>query len=282
MVTVITHTDSDGVLCLATFMKATSQNCDVYFSSPSFLTNTLQKIRTERLYIFDISGTKESISEASKSGRVLWIDHHKWSDMIRPKNIEFHIDNSAKSACSLVSKHFNISAFEHIADEIDTNNVTSEEAENIRKIVAYYKGIKQGMAIALLNLSRALASRGLAAIEDYRKEIAAYEKRLKVFEDIVTKRVKIRKINGIKIAIIQTKEGIPVYVACNKLKEHEEAPFDIILVASKISGRVELRTHTGFEVLRIAKIFGGGGHKVASGAKANVEDVLTAISLLKR
>jgi oligoribonuclease NrnB/cAMP/cGMP phosphodiesterase (DHH superfamily) len=281
MVTVVTHTDGDGVLCLATFMKAASQNCEVHFSSPSILPRTLQRIRAEMLYIFDISGTKESVLEASKSERVLWIDHHSWDDVIRPENIEFHIDNSAKSACSLVSKYFCISAFERIADEIDTNSVISEEADKIRKIVAYYRGSRLGMEAAFLNFSRALASRGLAAIEDYKKEIATYEQKLRVFEDLVMKRVKIRKIDGLKVAVLRTREGIPVYVACNKLREHKEAPFDIILVASKVSGRVELRTHTNFEVLRIAKIFGGGGHKVASGARVEVEDVLTAISLLK-
>ena len=56
--------------------------------------------------------------------------------------MSFCIDSSAKSACSLVSRYFNITAFEKIADEIDTNTVTSSEADKVRKIIGHFKGMK--------------------------------------------------------------------------------------------------------------------------------------------
>jgi oligoribonuclease NrnB/cAMP/cGMP phosphodiesterase (DHH superfamily) len=275
---VVTHADSDGVLCLATFMKAMGE-CRAYFSSPSTLLHALRKIRAKNLYIFDISGTQKSVFEASKSEKVLWIDHHVWGEIVKPKNIEFYLD-STKSACRLVSRYFGHTGFEDIADEIDTNSVISEEADKLRKIVAYYKGRKRALGLRLFQLSKALAERGLDAIEDYKREITEYEKKIEFFEALVMRKVRVREVKGLKVAVLQT-EGVPVYIACNKLIEHPEAPFDIILVYSKTSGRIELRTHTGFEVLRLAKIFGGGGHKVASGAKASIEDMLTAISLIR-
>lgn len=278
MFTVVTHGDSDGVLCLATLMRAVKQPFETCFSSPATLASTL-KNRWETLYIFDISGTREAILQASKSGKVLWIDHHVWEPALRPGNIEFCIDSSAKSACTLVSRYFRVRGFEGVAEEIDTNSVESEEADKIRKIVAYYKGLK-AYGKPLLRFSRELARHGLGVVQHYGREIAAYEERLKFFEAVVMSRVKVRRINNLTVAVLQTPQQIPVYVACNKLMEHEAAPFDIILVASKRGGRVELRTHTGYDVLRIARVFGGGGHRVASGARAKLEDVLTAISFL--
>jgi oligoribonuclease NrnB/cAMP/cGMP phosphodiesterase (DHH superfamily) len=254
-------------------------NCRAYFSSPSILAYTLTKIKAKNLYIFDISGTNRSVAEASKSERVVWIDHHIWGAVRRPDNIEFYL-GSTKSACRLVSKYFGITGFENIADEIDTNNVVSPEADKLRKIVAYYKGKKQSLSFKLFQLSKALAEKGITAIDDYKREIAEYEKKISFFEELVMRKVKVRNISGLKVAVLQT-EGIPVYIATNKLIEHRDAPFDIILVYSRISGRIELRTHTRFNVLQLAKIFGGGGHKVASGAKASIEDMLTAISLMR-
>jgi oligoribonuclease NrnB/cAMP/cGMP phosphodiesterase (DHH superfamily) len=280
MITVVTHADSDGVLCLATLMRAAEQDFEARFSSPAALLSMLRGIESETLYIFDISGTREAILEASRSREVLWIDHHVWEPALRPGNIEFHIDSSAKSACTLVSRHFQVSGFEGIAEEIDTNSVASEEADKIRKIVAYYKGLK-AYSKPLLRFSRELARHGVEAIRRYKREIAAYEEKLKLFEEVVMRRVKVRKINELNIAVLEAPMRIPIYVACNKLREHEAAPFDVILVTSRASGRVELRTHTDYDVLRIARIFGGGGHRVASGAKAKPEDVLTAISFLR-
>ncbi|RLG02313.1 MAG: phosphoesterase, partial [Thaumarchaeota archaeon] len=109
----------------------------------------------------------------------------------------------------------------------------------------------------------------------------AYEDELRSFEELVKRYSRVKQVNGIKIAVVRTPRRIPVYVAYNVLTRHDEAPFDIIIVTSRMSDRVELRTHTGYDVLRIARIFGGGGHRVASGARADVEDVLTAISFLK-
>ncbi|HDM35834.1 MAG TPA: phosphoesterase [Candidatus Syntrophoarchaeum butanivorans] len=276
----VTHADADGVLSLATLMMVMGDRMRVYFSHPNGLLSTLKRIESEKLYIFDIAGSKESIIEAARSGEVLWIDHHIWEPQIRPENVSFCIDSSAKSACSLVSRYFNITAFEKIADEIDTNTVTSSEADKVRKIIGHFKGMKDSNR-HFLHFAKKLAERGLEALEDYREEIIAYEDELRSFEELVKRYSRVKQVNGVKIAVVRTPRRIPVYVAYNVLTRHDEAPFDIIIVTSRMSDRVELRTHTGYDVLRIARIFGGGGHRVASGARADVEDVLTAISFLK-
>ena len=76
---------------------------------------------------------------------------------------------------------------------------------------------------------------------------------------------------------------------------HSDAPFDVIAVLihkyfrigkdrnnkykNKRFTKVEFRTHTDRDILELAKLFGGGGHKLASGA--TIMDGLDVEELIK-
>ena len=104
---------------------------------------------------------------------------------------------------------------------------------------------------------------------------------LKQKEKIIIKKLKTQEINKIKIAYIELEEHIPVYYITNLLKN--KGPFDIILVMTKnmVSTKLEFRTQTGFNVYNIAKLFNGGGHKVASGATATIPTSLVLFKIKK-
>jgi len=63
--------------------------------------------------------------------------------------------------------------------------------------------------------------------------------------------------------------------------QHPEAPFDVVIVINRAqsSTRCEFRTHKDYDVLKLARWLGGGGHHMASGA--NVERRVKIEELLK-
>lgn len=294
--TVITHMDADGVLSLATLMKRLGHSdLRSYFTSPASLLNIILKSILDRenslgmLYIFDLAGDRESVIAASIYRKVKWIDHHEWESP-SPENIEFYVDSSADSACRLVSGYFSVHGFEEIADEIDTNDVKTDESNRIRNIISYLRDKNRGKILskALFEFAKDLAENGLGILYGDRYEIMMneYREKLKEFEDLISGGLKIYNLDKISVATIESQRSFPVYHACNMLEHHTNAPFDVILAVFKFknSTKIELRTQTGFDVHRVAKAFGGGGHRVASGAKVDCcvdkEDVLRIIDIL--
>ncbi|MEM2900547.1 MAG: hypothetical protein QXT63_07115, partial [Thermoplasmata archaeon] len=78
-----------------------------------------------------------------------------------------------------------------------------------------------------------------------------------------------------KLAILESDRGFPVHIAFNKLVNHKEAPFDVFAVLVHSGGeetqrkritKAEFRTMSEQNVYKIARFFGGGGHRLASGA----------------
>jgi len=302
--TVITHMDADGILSLATFLRYNRSIAEenglnylivkpsVYFTSPINLLNTiLISILHNRnvnnlnmLYIFDLSGLRESIISASIYKKAVWIDHHYWNIVKKPENIEFHIDPTSNSACRLVSKYFSIYDFEDVADEIDTNNIKTDEGERIRTIISYLRDENRGKNLSekLYKFTEELAYTGISILYDtyYESMIDLYKERLKEIDDIIADFLNIYEVAGLKVAVVTSDKSLPVYHIYNRLINHKDAPFDLILVIFYFNDitKIEFRTQTNFNTRNLAKIFNGGGHITASGA--TVEGHLTVDEIL--
>ena len=293
---VISHQDADGVFCTAIYlMKEKNEKCRCYFTSPIKLLNTIcysiiRNNSLDKLYVFDLSGNEKTLKASSIFDRAVWIDHHQWKDVKAPENVEVIVNSRAKSAARVVAEYFDIfPEWLGISEEIDTNSVVTREAEELRGIITMLKKKYRNKLLSreLFYLSKGLASHGLDVLlaSKYRNLIKEYEAWMgelkeKIYPDIY-------QICNHKIAIIEEKEFFPVYLICNELKNHQKAPFDIILCIFRNGlTKLEFRTHTGFDVLQIARSYGGGGHKVASGAsvKSNIskEEILHKIGELMK
>jgi len=309
--TVITHMDADGVLSLATFLRYnrsivkeedTQKNHytirpSIYFTSPVNLLNTiLISILNNRnvnnldmLYIFDLSGTRESIISASIYKKAVWIDHHYWEIVNKPENIEFYIDHTSNSACRLVSKYFSVYDFDDLADEIDTNNIKTDYGERIRTIISYLRDENRGKSLSekLYKFAEDLAYTGIDIIYDtyYESMIDLYKKRLMEIDEIIASSLNIYRVADLKVAVVTSDRSLPVYHIYNKLMDHKDAPFDLVLVIFYLDDvtKIEFRTQTKFNTRDLAKMFGGGGHILASGATVDghitIDEILRDIEM---
>ena len=290
---IVSHNDADGIICVAlTFIKFPESKFYVYFATPSSLKQRLCKIIMQRdvnsdIFLYDLTPTNESLYLAGIFSDILWIDHHEWDKLNKPSNpnIKLINDPKAESNAKLVAKHFKIkSELVEIANQIDKNNVKTEDAEFLRDAINAVKHFYMKTPLLLNSrLKKISVQLALSGIDKLRKDLELFsliEKNKKREEKLKTellKNVKTFEINNKKVAIYETMNPIPSYVVLNKLKEHPDSPFDIIIVlfrqlnpkTRKISTKIELRTHTDTDVVRLAKLLGGGGHRVASGASFN-------------
>lgn len=305
-ITVISHADSDGVLAVATFIKYLTENkfnpeVNAYFTSPAHLLDTISisLFKKEKIFkeicIFDFSGRRESLCASAVYEHAYWFDHHQWEKISGiPKNVKLFVDSSLPSAVSVINKFLKFhTEFEKYANEIDTNAVATKEAERIRDIVSAWKYKSSGMMLntALITLAKKLAANGIEEIFNptYDHIIAEYKKWLSQTEKSFSENLNIYRKGNLKICVVYINEPIPIFHIFNVLKIHAEAPFDILVVVTynekNNSTKLEFRTYTDKNVFALAKVFGGGGHKVASGAlvyeKITSDELLSAIDLVK-
>ncbi len=279
----IAHADCDGVACISLLYQAKNTfKIPTFFTTPKNLRNTLCKSMINReldeLYIFDLSGDKKTCRIASAFSKVVWIDHHVWEEKEEHDNINFILGESP-SACELASQYFGIkSELASLINEIDRNEVEREDAKFLRDVCGAikYKFSKSSfLNKKLVELAKTLAFGGLEKLREnpsIANLLLEYRKWIEGLEGKIIAETIVREKNGYRIAFYQTTQAIPTYLVFNKLKEHESAPFDLIVVFyySSFSGRLrtklEFRTQTGKDVLKIAKELGGGGHRIAAGA----------------
>jgi oligoribonuclease NrnB/cAMP/cGMP phosphodiesterase (DHH superfamily) len=327
--TVIAHLDVDGVLCVAALNKMLkskpvesadfdeNQRLRVFFTSPTKILNTLAKSIPDLnkvvdedfcigdLYICDLSIHRDTLLGSSIYDQVKWFDHHEYdpdeqfdSDI---ENIELVIDPTAESAASIICKYFKLdNDLGQLADEVDQNNVTSDSAKRLREIVGALRLQYSGTRLKrlLFELARQL-SEDINAInnEIYDQIIEDYNKWLEDINKYTNDNLKLHTINGHKIGILETENAAPVYFINNQLKDHPEAPIDILTVMihkffrigkdrnnkfkNKKYTKLEFRTHTDQDLLDLAKLYGGGGHKFASGATVmegvDIDELLKSI-----
>lgn len=280
---VISHGDADGICCVALFYKAKkSSRIPVIFTSPAALKDTLcrsmVKRKLDELYIFDLSGTKETVRIASAWEKVIWLDHHSWKPEDKFENMEIII-KPYESATKAVAEYFGIKdKIVDIANEIDTNSVISSEAEFLRNLIGAIKwkfNAKKELNSKLREISKEIAFRGIDELqtkENYSRLIQEFNEFIERSLSEMIQKIKIETVNGMRIAIYESTKFLPVYAITEKLSKHKEAPFDIIAVIFyRVSGRgvltkIELRTHTGVNVKKIAEMLSGGGHEMAAGA----------------
>lgn len=294
---VITHTDSDGLLSLAVFLKTLPADTPVkvLFSSPTRLFSTIAAAidendeENELLYVFDLAGTREALIAGLVFDKSVWVDHHTWEQAdVTHERLEVMVDPTSPSAAQLVARFFKIdSGLEGVAEEIDTNQIKSPEAQRLRDLVDANKGREdwESVSRSMQELARKLAANGPSEVmkEEYNQLLEEYGAWAKKVEDRARELLQVHKVKELNVAVVDSSDRLPVYLVNRALLAHPEAPFDVVITLSRQPGttRVEFRTQKGYDVLKLARWLGGGGHKMASGAhvekRIRVEDLLKII-----
>ena len=295
MLTVMTHMDADGIISLSLFLKKIGgYRVRTYFTSPVQLRDTIchslmNKKTLGELYIFDIAGENKAMFAAAIYDRVVWIDHHEWMPEMKLEHMEIIIDSHAKSAANVVAKYFNIeSPLVEIANQIDTNDVKDENADRIRTIIGALRWKYSGIELNrnLYRFSEELMREDLSVLKSYEGIISEYLRWADALKLRVRKETKYFSVKNLKIAVFESLESVPVYLISNEIPA--DVDILVVMVHRAHMGRpftkLEFRTHTDRDVLKIAEFYGGGGHKKASGASVadlvTIPEVLKAIELL--
>jgi nanoRNase/pAp phosphatase (c-di-AMP/oligoRNAs hydrolase) len=292
---VISHNDADGIISIAAlFMKYPEKKFSVYFATPSslklVLCKAISKARMgDELFIFDLSPNQETAKLASFF-ETTWIDHHIWEDVNFDKNVKAVNDTSYPSAASLAAKYLGVDGkiFE-LADEIDRNNVKSEEAYYLRDLIDGIRFIYGKAANVKLKAIASRITKGFENIKTLENDgiVEKFREFIKEVEEKVEKEVKFIEKDGIKIAFYVTSRLIPARVVLNKVKEMNiladiVAVFYYYVKNGKMMTKIEFRSANNYDVFEIAKRLGGGGHKYASGATVEgflkIDDILEMIS----
>ena len=290
MITAMTHMDSDGIISLSLFLKKIGgARIRVYFTSPVQLRDAICRSvfhlkSLGELYIFDLAGENKAVYAASMYDRVVWIDHHDWEPEDKPKHVEIIIDKKAKSAARVVAQYFDLkSPLVDLADQIDTNSVKDEDAEKIRTVVGALRYQFSGVELnrKLYKFARELMNEDLSFLDSYNDITGEYLRWVEKVLENAKKGAKTFHVSGLKVVIYETMETVPVYLVSNEIDD--DADIIVILIhrlgREKPITKLEFRTHTDVDVLKLAKFFGGGGHKKASGA--SVGDIVTIPEVLK-
>lgn len=298
--TIVSHSDADGVISASLIIKYL---CEygipyIYFSSPSRVRDVIcysvmNKKELPMLYVLDIAANRQSIAASSIYEKAIWIDHHIWHGEIRknlPENVEAVVDENASSCASVVLSYLGIDdRLGKIADEIDRNDVKSDDADFLRNLVGGIKFFyEQNRAVKLRKLAVELV-RDFDGVKENAINKALVEKHrefIRDFDEKVKLNLSIFEIKGSRIAIYEAEDNLPVYHLYDAIKNHEKAPFDYIIALihkkydKKEETKLEFRTHNDKDVLSLAKLFGGGGHRNASGA--SVGEFLTKAQVIEK
>lgn len=274
---IIAHSDADGIISASIFYKFHPKS-SLHFSSHQYLLKSLCNLifrDYKRVRILDISPNRKTLTIASVFDEVVWIDHHKIEISDIPSNIKL-INEYSESTAKLVSKIFGIEdKIVDIANEIDTNNVKSPEAEFFRSLISAIKWkFKQYQNIKFRQIVKMLSFKGFSELEkdeSMTKIIEEYNFWLNSNIEKSLSTVKNYEISSKKILIVEGFYGIPVYEIYNRLSTKEN--FDILIVIYRkidkfrkiIKSKIEFRGRNGNNVLEIAKKFNGGGHENAAG-----------------
>jgi oligoribonuclease NrnB/cAMP/cGMP phosphodiesterase (DHH superfamily) len=256
------------------------------------------------LYVCDITLHRDAVLGSTIYDNVVWVDHHvkeSFADELQSglPTVTLILDPDADSAAELVANHFEMdSGFESIAKNIDSNDLKTPEEERLRDLVEAnimkHSRSPGELSAHLFELAKECAE-DISGVSDekYNTILEEYNEWLTNMNELLTKNLKVHEINNKNVALFETQDPAPVYALLNTLKDHEKAPFDLFAVIMHRPGgrkdrssignpltKIEFRTQTDLNVYDIAKSFGGGGHKNASGAV--VVDGIKGYEFIKR
>lgn len=273
----IHHNDLDG-LCSAAIVALANDRDQINFHQMDYrdtLPMTIFK-EGEKVYVVDFSLPPKAMEElVKKSGDVVWIDHHAtaarypYQDLPGLRNF----DNKAFAACELVWKYFYADA--RLPDSIRYIGDYDKWALRYQpKCFEYYEGAK---TLSGIDVPNSLVWRGLLENNERTKEILEAGRSCIKYRNAYA--LLMRTSHGYKTSI-DGEEAIALNVYGFGSMIFGEAfnmyPVCIAYVHDGEKFTVSLYSTT-VDVSKIAKKFGGGGHKNAAGMTLSNEQFMKLI-----
>jgi single-stranded DNA-specific DHH superfamily exonuclease len=272
-VKIVTHTDFDGICCAALFFRKFGFNIEIIFA-------TVKEAK-------DFSNSVDYTCDLPKIGTSINIDHHKSnyeelreSNRLSEKDI---VDPTASSATDLVFMHLGfendsiaeeIRELGHLADiaqlppEYHQLNIVlsmNNDDANILRLISELLA-KKGRQILSTSWLQGKYSEIQAIYEDTQQKIKNF---LKMTPDLP------------QILIIDTRQVISNKLAKEVFRPLFERNVAVIaLIYSKsaqepvrVSFRVTKTKQSSYDVSKVAKAFGGGGHSMAAACSLSSDKI---------
>lgn len=262
---IITHSDADGIISAYLIQKALGSSI-VLFSGPNSISKTIDSVKNkkQKLVVLDITPTKEALDKAKVFNEVLWIDHHEEQDIQNiPVNFKLIIKQMPSTA-NIISEEFKIDSEKivRIANEIDTNNVKLEEAEKLRDYVSYIKDTAKGIIFAPMARELMTKLDNLSFLNNPHTilKLAAYKVQEKKKVDML--KTNEQEVRGNKIVFTEILGNLTNYEIMKKVR----GDYVVIFHRRKKGIKLDFRTTSEKDVLKLAMLFKGGGHLNAAGA----------------
>jgi len=262
---IITHSDADGIISAYLIQKALG-NAIVLFSGPNSISKTIDSVKNkkQKLVVLDITPTKEALNKTKVFSEVLWIDHHEEQGVYDiPANFKLIIKQMPSTA-NIISEEFKLDneRLVQIANEIDTNNVKLEEAEKLRDYVSYIKDTAKGIIFAPMARELITKLDNLAFLNNPHTilKLAAYRVQEKKKVDML--KTNEQDVRGNKIVFTEIAGNLTNYEVMKKIK----GDYVVIFHRRREGIKLDFRTTSEKDVLKLARLFKGGGHLHASGA----------------
>jgi oligoribonuclease NrnB/cAMP/cGMP phosphodiesterase (DHH superfamily) len=301
MRTLIAHWDADGVISAAILIKHIGgDGWKLRFASAvsvkdAILRSAMGRLSLEEIYIMDITPSRYAVRAASVYDRAVWIDHHEGGEIDeRRENVEIVLDPESPSCARVVARYLGVEdALVRIADQIDVNDVREDMASRLRDVIGYVRWKFHGKDLerALTEATFTLATEGISALlERYTEGVMEYLKWLAAAVSKAIDRARTFHVRGLEVTVVETEDRLPVYAVFNKLKSAGCLPDILVVMYTKprrdgtVSTKLEFRTAGDVDVRKLALLFGGGGHRKASGASVDGPvtsgEIIRAIELL--
>jgi nanoRNase/pAp phosphatase (c-di-AMP/oligoRNAs hydrolase) len=261
---IITHSDADGIISAHLIQKIAGPG-RIAFASQQTIVKSLDYFaskKKEKLIILDIAPTPETLKKASMFKEVLWIDHHEKTVEKIPERINF-IHNKMPSTAAVISEKFNIGEkLVEIANEIDTNNVKSQDAERLQDYISYIKGTAKGIIFQPLakELIERMNNLSFLSFPEIALKVIAHKVHEKQrVESLV---IDSHAIRDEKLVFVEPKARVSTY----EILEQAKGDYIVILNQSNKGTKLEFRTGSDKDVLKLAKLFKGSGNLHAAAA----------------
>jgi len=278
----LTHgKDLDGIASAAIVLRYARKKSlpyEVYFSEPSLLIETFQKITAfeseiAELIISDIGLNKGLLTKVINvlntvkgkySVKIRWFDHHLWDSRIKEKISEIVdelVVNERFCAAELIQRHIlpedAIAAkLAFLARDADFWIFSNEISKKLSKIISYREVALKDLIVIL--------SKGEYWNEVLEKAYSRALEREKELLDKGLKSLETYKVKKFNVALVKGK--IPAGEIAEILAKKG---YDIIVVVSP-EGKVSLRRGSKkVNLVPIAEKLNGGGHPFAAGGSLN-------------
>jgi oligoribonuclease NrnB/cAMP/cGMP phosphodiesterase (DHH superfamily) len=274
---ILTHTDVDGVTCGAIAMRFLG-DAHVVFTWPRNLSAKLRNIRggPGRLVITDLSLNADLVNSAAKemtrmnaSGwKVIWIDHHSWSEEARKAVAPLCsrlIVEEAPSAARLVFQ--NLKPQDPVSEELAKLGDDADTATNALPLtLTYKKAVVTGIRSHLLDAF----SQGIfvdSMIEE--ASVSLREDELKISE-YVTKLTPQKTLKGDLFAILDVRGQSFSGTHAGKVAAEKYGLDFTVMVGSHDSISFFAGVNREINLLPVALRHGGGGHSYACGCSPKI------------